>query len=214
MRTCRQRRARKIVDRLSGFVINLRMYRLWIFLKSVRIGIPDGQCGVRGTQRMTLVSGRMPLSVCVPATATKGRAVDDTPGLAASDPSPVVAAVVPFTDVLGGSAKGGAGYGGSSQQRDAGIMFVQSSNYFAVTSLYRMSSEMMSIGMGRVVFPAEEIAALYPVPRAPRGAMYMAAIGLWCPQTGLCDPGPVPASSCNACMNCRYCFLVGRLPPE
>ena len=45
-------RARKIVDRLSGFVICLWMYRLWIFLKSVGIGIPDGQCGVRGTQRM------------------------------------------------------------------------------------------------------------------------------------------------------------------
>ena len=26
------------------FVIYLRMFRLWIFLKSVRLGIPDGQC--------------------------------------------------------------------------------------------------------------------------------------------------------------------------
>ena len=44
MRTCRQWRARTIADRLSGFVIYLRMFRLWIFLKSVGIGIPDGQC--------------------------------------------------------------------------------------------------------------------------------------------------------------------------
>ena len=35
----------------------------------------------------------MPLSVCVLAPATRGRAIDDTPGLATSDPSPVVRAV-------------------------------------------------------------------------------------------------------------------------
>ena len=43
---------------------------------------------------------------------------------------------------------------------------------------------------------------------------YMAAMGLWRPQTDPGDPGPVPASSCNASMNCRYCFPEGRLPPE
>ena len=32
----------------------------------------------------------MPLSVCVPATATTGRAIEDTPGLTAADPSQVV----------------------------------------------------------------------------------------------------------------------------
>ena len=36
---------------------------------------------------------RMPLSICVPATATRGRTIDDTPGLAASNPSPVVGTV-------------------------------------------------------------------------------------------------------------------------
>ena len=36
---------------------------------------------------------RMPLSVCVPATAMSGRAMDDALGLSASDPSPVVGAV-------------------------------------------------------------------------------------------------------------------------
>ena len=27
------------------------------------------------------------------------------------------------------------------------------------------------------------------------------------------DPGPVPASSFNACMNCRYCFSEGPVSP-
>ena len=100
-------------------------------------------------------------------------------------------------------------------QRDAGIMLsnLQILSQF-VTSLHRMSSEMMSIGMGRVVFPAEEIAALSTAPRAPRAAKYMAVMGVWRPRTGPGDPEPVPASSCNACMNCWYCFPEGRLPPE
>ena len=100
-------------------------------------------------------------------------------------------------------------------QRDAGIMLsnLQILSQF-VTSLHQMSSEMLSIGMGRVVFPAEEISDLSPAPRVTRPATYMAAMGLWRLQTGPGDPGPVPASSCNACMNCRYCFPEGRLPPD
>ena len=56
-------------------------------------------------------------------------------------------------------------------QRDAGIMLsnLQIISQF-VTSLHRMSSEMTTIGMGRVVFPAEEIAELSTAPRAPRAA--------------------------------------------
>ena len=73
-----------------------------------------------------------------------------------------------------------------------------------------MSSEMMSIGMGRVVFPAEEIADLSTAPKAP---WYMAEMSLLRPQTGPGDPGPAPTSSCNACITCRYCFSEGRLPP-
>ena len=78
-------------------------------------------------------------------------------------------------------------------QRDAGLMLsnLQILSQF-VTSLHRMSSEMMSIGIGRVVFPAAEIADLFSAPRAPRAAKYMAAMGLWRPQTGPGDPGPVP----------------------
>ena len=60
-----------------------------------------------------------------------------------------------------------------------------------VTSLYRMSSEMMSISIGRVVFPAAEIADLSTAPRMPRAAKYMAAMGLWRPQMGPGDPGPM-----------------------
>ena len=46
-------------------------------------------------------------------------------------------------------------------------------------------------------------------------AKYMVAMGLWHPQTGPGDPGPVPASSCNTCMKCQYCFPgVGSLPSD
>ena len=56
-------------------------------------------------------------------------------------------------------------------QRDAGIMLSNLQILFQfVTSLYRMSSEMMSIGMGRVVCPAGEIADVSTAPRAPRAA--------------------------------------------
>ena len=99
-------------------------------------------------------------------------------------------------------------------QRDAGIMLsnLQICSQF-VTSLHRMSSEMMTLGMGRVVFSSEEVTALATAPRAPWAAKYMAAMGLWRPQTGPGDPGPVPASSCNDCVNCRYCFPEGPVPP-
>ena len=99
--------------------------------------------------------------------------------------------------------------------QDAGMMLsnLQILSQF-VKSLPRMMSEVMSIGRGRVVFPAEEIADLLTAPRAPWAAKYMAAMGLWRPQTGPGDPGPVQASSCNACINCQYCFPEGRLPPE
>ena len=100
-------------------------------------------------------------------------------------------------------------------QRDAGIMLsnLQILSQFA-TSLHQMSSEMMSIGMGQAVFLAEEVAKLSTAPRATRAATYMTAIGLWRPQMGPGDPGPVPASSCSTCMTCRYCFPEDQLPPE
>ena len=81
------------------------------------------------------------------------------------------------------------------------------------TSLHRMSSEMMVLSIGQMVFPQAEVANLSPAPRAARAAQYMSAMGLWCPQTGPGDPGPVPASSCRTCMTCEYCFPEDQLPP-
>ena len=99
-------------------------------------------------------------------------------------------------------------------QRDTGLMLsnLQIPSQF-VTSMHIMSTKMMTLGMGDVVFPSEEVAALSMTPRAPQVAKYMAAMGLWRPQTGPGDPGPVPASSCNGCMNCRYCFPEGPISP-
>ena len=92
-------------------------------------------------------------------------------------------------------------------QRDAGIILsnLQILSQFA-TSLRWMLFQMM--------FPQAEVADLSPVLRAARAARYMSAMGLWHPQTGPGDPGPVPASSCRSCMNCKYCFPEDQLPPE
>ena len=67
-------------------------------------------------------------------------------------------------------------------QRDAGLMMsnLQIMAQF-VTSLHRMSSEMMSIGVDHVVFPVEEVEKLSMIPRAQRAAKYMTAMGLWRP---------------------------------
>ena len=99
-------------------------------------------------------------------------------------------------------------------QRDAGIMLsnLQILLQFA-TSLHRMSSEMMVLGIGQMVFPQAEVADLSPAPRAARAAKYMSAMGLWRPQMGPGDPGPVPASSCYTCMTCECCFPEDQLPP-
>ena len=55
-------------------------------------------------------------------------------------------------------------------QRDAGIMLsnLQILSQF-VTSLHRMSTEMMTLGMGSVVLPSEEVAALSMTPRGGGG---------------------------------------------
>ena len=80
-----------------------------------------------------------------------------------------------------------------------------------------MSSEMMDLGIGQMVFPHDKVAGLSPAARAARAAWaakYMSAMGLWRPQTGPGDLGPVPASTCRSCMTCDYCFPEGQLPPE
>ena len=99
-------------------------------------------------------------------------------------------------------------------QQDAGIMLsnLQILSQFA-TSLHRMSSEMMVLGIGHMVFPRAEVANLSLAPRAARTAQYIAAMGQGRPQTGSGYPGPVPASTCNTSMTCQNCFPEGRLPP-
>ena len=92
-------------------------------------------------------------------------------------------------------------------QRDAGLMMsnLQILAQF-VTALHQMSSEMMSIGVGHVVFPTEDVAKLSRTPRAQRAAKYMTAMGLWRPPSGPGAPGPIPTSSCTSYMRCDYCF--------
>ena len=99
-------------------------------------------------------------------------------------------------------------------QQDAGVMLsnLQILSQF-VMALNRLSFSMMALGLGRSVFPGAEVDALAPAPRAHRAAPYMSAMGLWHPQRSPTVPGPVPASSCNSCMNCKYCFPEDQLPP-
>ena len=75
-------------------------------------------------------------------------------------------------------------------QRDAGFMMsnLQILGQF-VTSLHRMSAEMLSIGVDHVVFPVEEVDRLSVMPRAQRAAKYMTAMGLWRPSSGPRLPG-------------------------
>ena len=75
-------------------------------------------------------------------------------------------------------------------QRDASLMMsnLQILAQF-VTSLHRMSWEMMSIGVDHVVFPVEEVEKLSMIPRAQRAAKYMTAMGLWRPPSGRVLPG-------------------------
>ena len=98
-------------------------------------------------------------------------------------------------------------------QRDAGFMMsnLQIMGQF-VTSLHRMSAEMLSIGVDHVVFPVEEVDRLSVMPRAQRAAKYMTAMGLWRPPSDPGAPGPLPTSTCTSCMNCEYCF--GRKGPS
>ena len=92
-------------------------------------------------------------------------------------------------------------------QRDAGLM---SSNLqvlgLFVTSLNRMSSKILCMAVGPEVFPSAMMDVVSPVPRVPRAAHYMAAMGLWRRLDGPCAPGPLPGSACNSCMNSNHYF--------
>ena len=105
--------------------------------------------------------------------------------------------------------KEGAMVAAATLQRDAGVMLsnIQILSQFAM-ALNRISFSMTTLGLERSLFPGAEVDALAPAPRAHRAAPYMSAMGLWHPQR------PVPASSCNSCMNCKYCFPEDQIPPE
>ena len=88
MRTCRLRQAREIGDRFRDLSPDVQIVdisqvgRDWDSRRSVCAGHPKDSSGKR-----------MKRSACVQASATEVRANDDTPGLAAAGPSPVVGTV-------------------------------------------------------------------------------------------------------------------------
>ena len=75
-----------------------------------------------------------------------------------------------------------------------------------VTSLDRMSSEVMRVAFDREQFPTEAVQFVAPSHRVRRAAHYMAAMGLWRPPSTQGIHGPLPSSSCNVCMSCSDCF--------
>ena len=92
-------------------------------------------------------------------------------------------------------------------QRDAGpIMSNLQVLRQYVTSLNRMSSEVMRLAFGHEPYPSEAVQSVVPSPRFRRAAHYMAAMSLWRPPGSQGAPVPLPTSSCNACMMCADCF--------
>ena len=67
-------------------------------------------------------------------------------------------------------------------QHDAGLITsnLQVLGQF-VTSLNRMSSEVMRLAFGKEVFPSDAVEAISLAPRIHRAAHYLAAMGLWRP---------------------------------
>ena len=92
-------------------------------------------------------------------------------------------------------------------QHDAGLILsnLQVLGQF-VTSLNRMSSEVMRVAFDHKLFPMEAVQSVVPSHRVRRAAHYMAAMGLWRTPSTPGVPGPLPSSSCNACMMCSDCF--------
>ena len=92
-------------------------------------------------------------------------------------------------------------------QHDAGLILsnLQVLQQF-VTSLNRMSSEVMRVVFDQEPFPSEAVQTVAPVHSVRWAAHYMAAMRLWRPPSiqGIHDP--MSSSSCNACMSCADCF--------
>ena len=92
-------------------------------------------------------------------------------------------------------------------QHDAGLIMsnIQVLGQF-VTSLNRMSSEVMLVAFDREPFPSDAVQYVTPSQWVRRAAHYMAAMGLWRPPSTQGVHGPLPSSSCNACMSYSDCF--------
>ena len=88
-------------------------------------------------------------------------------------------------------------------QHDAGLILsnIQVPQQ-CVTSLNRMSSEVMCVAFDREPFPLDAVQNVSPAHPVRRAAHYMAATGLWRPPSTQGIHGPLPSSSCNACMSC------------
>ena len=69
-----------------------------------------------------------------------------------------------------------------------------------VTSLNRMSSEVMRVAFDQEPFRTEAVQFVAPSHRVRWAAHYMAAMGLWRPPCTQGIPGPQPSSSCTHCM--------------
>ena len=92
-------------------------------------------------------------------------------------------------------------------QHDAGLILsnLQVLRQF-VTSLNRMSSEVMHVAFTHEPFPMEAVQFMAASHRVRRAAHYMAAMGLWRPPCTQGIPGPSSSSLYNACMTCSDCF--------
>ena len=92
-------------------------------------------------------------------------------------------------------------------QHDAGLIMsnLQILGQF-VTSLSRMSSEVMQLAFANEPFPSAAVQSVAPSHHVRRAAHYMSAMGVWRPPGNQGDPGSLPTSSCNASMMCSDCF--------
>ena len=91
-------------------------------------------------------------------------------------------------------------------QRDAGLMdsnLSVLSQY--VTSLHRMSAEVLQLVFGQELFPSHAFDEATPVPRVNWAATQMAAMGLWRPPIVLGGPGLDTVSHHNDCPGSSEC---------
>ena len=99
-------------------------------------------------------------------------------------------------------------------QHDAGLILsnLQVLGQF-VTSLNRMSSEVMRLAFAHKPFPSSQWRRIIEYDGRPTTCLSLLcdSMGLWRPPSTQGVPGPLPSSSCNACMMCaRTVFLICR----